>query len=381
MKIVSRTIGSLILLLFCCSPGPRETAENDDQNYFYPGKVWYDTDGVPVEAHACGIIKVRDTYYMYGQDQRLGHYNKTGICCYSSTNLYDWKYEGTVLPTIKTPEIFRDTGTLERPKVIYNTKTNKYVMWMHLDGDSYSLSEAGVAFSDSPTGPFEFVKSFRPIQYDYGFNRMDGGKEVLTSENTARIKKLKEQELGNTFRDMSLFADDDGSAYVIYSSENNSTLYIVKLADDYLDIARPPIEGKTWSRAIVDQKREAPAPFKYKEKYFLITSGLTGWNPNAAEYHTAENILGPWTSHGNPCAGTDAEITFGAQSTFVLPAPGKPEGCFIFMADIWDSKQLEKSTLFWQPFVVKDDFTFTIRKLDKWNLHIFDSLEKEPIAQ
>jgi hypothetical protein len=136
---------------------------------------------------------------MYGQDQRLGHNNRTGICCYSSTNLHDWKYEGTVLPTIATPEVYRDSGTNERPKVIYNVKTNKYVMWMHLDGDSYARSEAGVAVSDSPTGPFTFVKSFRPIHYDYGYNRMDGGKEVVTEENHMRIKKLKEKENGNTF--------------------------------------------------------------------------------------------------------------------------------------------------------------------------------------
>jgi hypothetical protein len=205
---------------------------------------------------------------------------------------------------------------------------------------------------------------------------MDGGKEVLTDENRARIKKLKEKELGNTFRDMSLLADDDGSAYVFYSSENNSTMYIAKLSDDYLDIARPPIEGKTWSRALIDQKREAPAPFKYKGKYFLITSGLTGWNPNPAQYHTADNIFGPWRSHGNPCIGPRGEITFGAQSTFVLPAPGKPEGSFIFMADIWDSEHLEKSTLFWQPFVMTDSLTFTIRNLEKWNLNIFDNPEK-----
>jgi hypothetical protein len=365
----------VVVCFFSCAQVDRGATDNNEK-FFYPGKVWYDTDSVPIEAHACGILKVKDTYYIYGQDQRLGHNNKTGICCYSSTNLYDWKYEGTVLPTIATPEVYRDSGTNERPKVIYNAKTNKYVMWMHLDGDSYALSEAGVAVSDSPTGPFTFIKSFRPIQYDYGYNRMDGGKEVLTDENSARIKKLKEKENGNTFRDMSLLADDDGSAYVFYSSENNSTLYIVKLSDDYLDIARPVIEGKTWSRALIDQKREAPAPFKYKGKYLMITSGLTGWNPNPAQYHTADNILGPWASHGNPCIGPDAEITFGSQSTFVLPAPGKPEGSFIFMADIWDSEHLERSTLFWQPFVVSDDLTFTIRNFEKWNLDIFDNPEK-----
>ncbi len=33
---------------------------------------------------------------------------------------------------------------------------------------------------------------------------------------------------------MTLFVDDDGKAYHIYSSEDNLTLQIAELADDYL---------------------------------------------------------------------------------------------------------------------------------------------------
>ena len=362
----------LTIAIAACTSGVHKS----DNDFFYPGKVWYDTDSVPIQAHACGILKVGDLFYMYGQDQRLGHGNKTGVCCYSSADLYHWKYEGTVLPTILTPEETRNTGVLERPKVIYNAKTGKYVMWMHLDAVGYTMSEAGVAVADSPTGPFKFVKSFRPVSYDYGYNRMDGGASELTTADRERIENIDEKDRGNTFRDMNLFVDDDSSAYVIYSSENNSSIYIVKLSDDYLDVARPEVEGKTWSRAIIDQKREAPAPFKYKDRYYLITSGLTGWAPNAADYYTADHILGPWTTHENPCRGPGAEYTFGAQSTYVLPAPGQPAGSFIFMADIWDADSLENSRLFWQPFVILEDGSFTIQNLDKWNLSIFKPYNK-----
>ncbi len=317
---------------------------------------------------------------MYGQDQRLGHGNRTGVCCYSSTDLYHWKYEGTALATGSTPEKTRNTGVLERPKVIYNSKTGKYVMWMHLDADGYTMSEAGVAVSGSPTGPFEFIRSFRPVKFDYGYHSMDGGNEALSPEDSERLQKIGEKDRGNTFRDMNLFADDDGSGYVIYSSENNSSIYIVKLSDDYTDVARPLTEGITWARAIINQKREAPAPFKYKGRYYMITSGLTGWAANAASYHTADHILGPWTSHENPCRGPEAGITFGSQSTFVLPAPGKPEGSFIFMADIWDADKLENSRLFWQPFFIRKDGSFIIENLDRWNMNIFDPVE-EPLPR
>ena len=361
--------------LVSCSPGNHSVVDTA-QDSFHPGAVWYDTDSVPIEAHSCGILKSGNTYYMYGQDQRLGHGNKTGVCGYSSSDLYHWKYEGTVLPTDNTPEITRNSGVLERPKVIFNASTGKYVMWMHLDADDYTLSEAGVAASDSPTGPFKFVKHFRPVSYDYGFDRMNSGADKRIAEDHQRLEKINEKDHGNTFRDMNLFVDDDGSAYVIYSSENNSSLYIVKLSDNYLDVARPLVEGKTWSRAVIDQKREAPAPFKYRDTYYIISSGLTGWASNPAKYHTAQNMLGPWTTHENPCRGPGAEFTFGSQSTFVLPAPGKPEGCYIFMADIWDADKLENSRLFWQPFLIQDDGSFTIENLDKWSLDVFDTYDK-----
>ena len=52
---------------------------------------------------------------------------------------------------------------MERPKVIYNKRTKKFVMWFHLElkGKGYEAARAGVAVSDSPTGPYCFVSSSR----------------------------------------------------------------------------------------------------------------------------------------------------------------------------------------------------------------------------
>jgi len=60
-------------------------------------------------------------------------------------------------------------------------------------------------------------------------------------------------------------------------------------------VETPSVEGKTWARILVKQSREAPAPFRYKGHYYLITSGTSGWAPNAATYAVAANILGPYT--------------------------------------------------------------------------------------
>ena len=51
---------------------------------------------------------------------------------------------------------------LERPKVLFNVRTRKFVMWMHIDSPDYSTAKLGVAISDSPVGPFSFSHSFRP---------------------------------------------------------------------------------------------------------------------------------------------------------------------------------------------------------------------------
>ena len=75
-------------------------------------------------------------------------------------------------------------------------------MWLHIDSHDYAKATAGVAISDTPNGKFEYLGSMRPN--------------------------------GQMSRDMSLFKDNDGRAYHICSSENNATLYISLLSDDYL---------------------------------------------------------------------------------------------------------------------------------------------------
>src|SRR5690606_41636958 len=54
-------------------------------------------------------------------------------------------------------------STIERPKVIYNETTGKFVMYFHLElkGQGYEAAHVGVAVSDKPTGPYELVKNDR----------------------------------------------------------------------------------------------------------------------------------------------------------------------------------------------------------------------------
>ncbi|CAN5190981.1 glycoside hydrolase family 43 protein [soil metagenome] len=293
------------------------------------GEVWKDTDGNIINAHGAGILFHDGIYYMFGEikkgktwlvpGQSWEDYRVPagGISCYSSKDLLHWKYEGVALaPVVGDAKNEFDTGkVIERPKVIYNNATKQFVMWMHIDVNDYSFSQSGVAVSDKPTGPYKYLGSVKPN--------------------------------GQMSRDMTLFKDDDGKAYLVYSSEKNNTMHVCLLAGDYLS------PSKTYSRILENRRREAPAMFKSGDKYYLITSDCTGWSPNAATYAVADQPLGPWKEYNNPCKGTGAATTYDAQSTFVLPVNGK-KNSFIFMADRWNKNDLPDSRYIWLPLQVKD---------------------------
>ena len=76
---------------------------------------------------------------------------------------------------------------------------------------------------------------------------------------------------------MTLFQDEDGAAYLVHSSEGNATLHVSRLAGDGLNTCG------SFSRAFPGAYREAPAIFKHRGRYYLISSGCTGWDPNPAQ--------------------------------------------------------------------------------------------------
>jgi hypothetical protein len=345
-------------------PSPVRAAKRSasSNRVFQPGQPWLDTAGRRIEAHGGGILLHQGRYWWHGEDHAHGLGNKTGIHAYSSTDLLNWTDEGVALPASALPEVYRDRGACERPKVLFNASTGKFVMWMHLDGDPsgvhgrYSRAEAGIAVADAPQGPFTLVRTGRPIQHDFG-----------QSEDWTEQKSR-----GPTYRDMALFQDDDGSAYVFYAAEGNPTMYVARLRDDFQWVQEPTVLGKTWSRSLIGLEREAPAPFKHAGKYHLLSSACTGWGPNPAMHAVADHPLGPWTVVGDPCRGHASETTFRSQPTFVLPAPGKPPGSFIYLADRWIGHQLETSSYVWLPFTVGADQRVTLDFHDRWNLQVFD---------
>ena len=342
------------------SANPASTQDNMTQQNpkaFHPGEIWKDTSGVPINAHGGGMLFHNGTYYWYGEIKSGRTFapkvNKgwggtrvdaAGVSCYSSKNLLDWKNEGIALAAVTDDpksDLHKDK-VMERPKVIYNAKTNKFVMWLHVDSINYSAARSGVAVSDSPTGPFHYVGSFRPNAGAWPINATADDKQTGPKNFLAR-----DFAGGQMSRDMTLFVDTDGKAYQFYASEENGTMQVSQLSDDYLKPA-----GK-YARILIKRSMEAPAVFKRDNKYYLIASGCTGWKPNAARSAVAENIFGPWKELGNPFRGEGANESYQTQPTFVFPVQGTSQ--YIFMADIWKEHALADSRYAWLPIQWEGD--------------------------
>ncbi|NQX13812.1 family 43 glycosylhydrolase [Microbacteriaceae bacterium VKM Ac-2855] len=364
---------------------------------FRPGQEWLDTSGAVIQAHGGQVVPSTDSqgravYYLYGEDRTNGTFSSPGVHVYRSTDLYNWEDRGVALrslssraqfdepyfrslydgyTSVQKDAVYRDLGTvptpgvtppiIERPKVIYNKATGKWVMWAHMDGPSatstaqYAKANAGVAIADSPEGPFRYIDSYR----------LNYAPEDAVPANRAFGNK-------GMARDMNLFVDDDGSGYIIYSSEENATMFISKLNAAFTDLATPAdraVQGVDYNRIFVNESRESPAIFKHDDRYFLITSGTTGWNPNPSRWASTTDILGAWTPGGDPFPSWAQGNSWNSQPSSVVPVD-RENGEYIYMGDRWNGgDDLRNAQMVWLPITMGeggDSLAIDVR--DEWKL-------------
>ena len=347
------------------------------------GQLWMDTEGNHINAHGGNIIQYEGTYYWYGENRPYrGFTTEEGVGVYSSQDLKTWKNEGIALAVSQEAGHDIEKGCImERPKVIYNAKTKKFVMLFHLElkGRGYEAARVAFAESDSPTGPFRFIRSTRVNAGKWPFDMNKKAQQLAQQTDASKWKDWwtpewrkevekgmylwRDMKGGQMSRDMTIYVDEKGKAYHITSSQENLTLLVSELTDDYLDYT-----GK-YVMVAPGGQNEAPCIVKHDDTYWLICSGCTGWAPNEARMFSSKSIWGPWTQHPSPFVGTatgyrdmPANKTFGAQGTYIYEMNGKP----IFMADIWNERHLSQSLHLWLPIEFGTDGVPVIKWVDRW---------------
>ena len=330
------------------------------------GQLWPDTEGHHINAHGGNIICHEGTYYWYGEHRPYrGFTTEKGIAVYSSTDLKEWKNEGIVLSVSNESGCDIERGCImERPKVVYNKKTKKFVMLFHLElkGRGYEAARVAFAVSDSPTGPFRYLRSTRLHAGKWPFNMSKKEIEAAQKTDASQWRKWwtpkwrrevergmylwRDMKGGQMSRDMTVYIDDDDHAYHITSSQENLTLLISEMTDDFQDFT-----GR-YVMVAPGGQNEAPCLFKHEGRYWLICSGCTGWDPNEARMFTSKSIWGPWEQVASPFRGMatgyrnmPANKTFGAQGTYIMNIGSTP----VFMADIWNPRHLSESLHLWLP--------------------------------
>ena len=315
----------------------------------HPGQLWNDSNGNPINAHGGGILYYNGIYYWYGTHKIEGLSEKTfadgGIHCYASNDLITWSDKGLVLSLVYDDDR-HDLAyqcNFDRPKVVYNAKTKKFVAFfkLYLKGKGVTTGYLGVALSDSPSGPFTYSHKF-----------LGAGSQ-------------------NGSGDYAMFQEENGDLYHLTVRKPDKAFVVGKMSADYLF----PEGDYTVCEGII-KGTEAPAIVKRNGIYHLLSSGSTGWDPNPARYFTSKSLTGPWISQSNPCEGVNPENglgkekTFGGQSTFILPVMGRKDA-YIAVFDINKPENPYNSRQIWLPVTIEDD-KFIITWRDSWGMSVFE---------
>jgi hypothetical protein len=313
-----------VLLAFVMSVG-----NSAAQTIISNGPEWYDTNGNIIEGHGGGFLKVGAVYYWFGTDKSANSNAFTSINCYASNDLISWEFRNAVVTNATHEHIGNYVGNrvIERPKVIYNDSTGKYVMWAHWDWSNYGEAEAVVFQCDSVDGDYEMVDHFRPFD--------------------------------NMARDCGLYKLDDGTAYFFAAANNNADMVLYKLRDDYLDVEEQTTT--LWPGS----HRESPVVFQSNNAFFFLSSGTTGWAPNQARIATSSSIEGPWSGLSN----FGNYSTFDSQPTYVFSVEGTEDTTYIYCGDRWKDPGLNESKYIWLPIQDTPD-GLQIEYFHQWSLNM-----------
>ncbi|MCM1236420.1 MAG: family 43 glycosylhydrolase [Ruminococcus flavefaciens] len=276
-----------------------------------PGQIWLDTNGNRIQAHGGSVMYIDGTYYWYGENKEKTTGDTDiwtwGIRCYTSTDLYNWEDKGLIIePDLNNRDSsLHPSAMLDRPHIIYNRFTHKYVCWMkimHRDGaQTETIMEA-----EHILGPYHLVQEgLRPLNMDAG--------------------------------DFDLAVAPDGKAYYYFERVHSETI-CADLTADYTDVTG--YYSTHFPHSAPPYVREATAHFLRKGKHYLVTSGTTGYLPNPSEIAVADTWHGPYKVLGNPHPHDDSRTSYHSQISSVFKVEGRKD-LYIAVADRWVPDHME----------------------------------------
>lgn len=225
------------------------------------------------------------------------------------------------------PHLFGRDWVLERPKVLYNRFTHRYVMYAHIDGRGYSIARVAVFISRAIAGHYRFLRSFRP--------------------------------LGHQSRDIGMYQSRDGKAYLLFE-DRPSGFHIAELSHNYLSVKK--------DICLIPVHLEALGLVHYHDLYYVVGSHLTGWANNPDVYATAKTLRGPWSRFHN--IAPPQTRTYDSQSGYLLKITGTRNTAVIYMGDRWNPAQLWNSRYIWMPLKIgKGQLRLTRPRCWRINVH------------
>lgn len=277
-----------------------------------PGQVWLDTDGKRIQAHGGSVFYEDGVYYWYGENKEYTTGDNGiwtwGVRCYASTDLYNWEDKGLIIePNLEdeSSSLNPRTAMMDRPHIIYNQDTGKYVCWMKVMRSDGSQTETVMA-ADRILGPYTLIREgLKPLNMNAG--------------------------------DFDLAVAEDGKAYYYFERVHSETI-CADLTADYTDVTgyystHFPQSGPPFVR-------EATAHFVRNYKHYLVTSGTTGYLPNPSQVAIADTWHGPYRILGNPHPADESNTSFHSQISSVFKVPGKQD-LYIACADRWVPEHMD----------------------------------------
>jgi hypothetical protein len=346
MKRLRQTISLMLLLAFCpfLNLSAQSTLIQNDT-------FWFTSTGQPIYSQGGGIFRFKDPvseiekYYWYGVQYKEAETYRLNpavtlptstfeaVTCYSSTDLVNWQFENNVLTMAELEKNGGYKRWVGRLGVAWIAELKKYVMVVQHGNQVLFI------VSDTPAGNFSWHNQISM-------------KDIIGTPNTG---------------DQTVFTDDDGKSYLIYSYGNGrNKIYVSEIGVK---------EGKAnlldCKEIFRGESREGNCMFKYKGKYYMCASNIYGWDASLAYYLEADDIRGPYTPAKSMAVmkGCEDDYAHITQTGFFVSVKGSQQETILYCGDRWaDFAGNGLGYNQWFPLSFEGS-TPVFNSLQRWNLN------------